>query len=50
MMISIGASILNNPSLQECLDQIPNQNLLFETDNSGIEIKAIYKNENRQST
>ncbi len=43
MMISIGASILNNPSLQECLDQIPNQNLLFETDNSDIEIKAIYQ-------
>jgi len=43
MMISIGSSILKNPSLQECLDQIPNQNLLFETDNSVIEIKAIYQ-------
>jgi len=43
MMISIGSSILKNPSLQECLDQIPNQNLLFETDNSEIEIKAIYQ-------
>jgi TatD DNase family protein len=43
MMISIGSSILKNPSLQECLDQIPNQHLLFETDNADIEIKAIYQ-------
>lgn len=43
MMISIGSSILKNSSLQQCLNQIPNQNLLFETDNADIEIKAIYQ-------
>ena len=43
MMISIGSSILNNTSLQDCLNHIPNQKLLFETDNADVEIKAIYQ-------
>ncbi len=41
--ISIGSSLLSNLSLQERFNEIPDNRLLFETDNSGLSIDLIYQ-------
>jgi TatD DNase family protein len=43
LMISIGAGILNNATLQEALLRIPNDQLFLETDDSEITILEVYK-------
>ncbi len=43
LMISIGAAILNNTTLQMALLKIPNDRLFLETDDSEITILEIYK-------
>lgn len=41
-IISIGASILSNAALQEVLTHIPLERLLLETDDSTVDLIAIY--------
>lgn len=41
-IISIGASILNNKALQDQLHQIPLSRMLLETDDSTVDLIAIY--------
>ena len=43
LMISIGHSILTNEKLQHSLKNIPNNQLLIETDNKMVDILDIYK-------
>lgn len=41
-IISIGAAILTNSNLRNCIDLIPIDRLLLETDNSQSELNTIY--------
>jgi Tat protein secretion system quality control protein TatD with DNase activity len=41
-IISIGAAILTNSKLRNCIDLIPIDRLLLETDNSQSELNTIY--------
>jgi TatD DNase family protein len=43
ILISFGKAILQEPLLAQALRIVPNEKLLFETDNSGISIENIYK-------
>jgi TatD DNase family protein len=43
MMISIGPSIFENAKLQTCVADIPEDRILFETDDSGVDIFTIYE-------
>lgn len=42
MMISLGAGIVNHPKRKEIVENIPEHQLLLETDDAEIEIKEIY--------
>jgi TatD DNase family protein len=42
-MISIGAALLSNSKLQECISKIPNDQLFLETDDKGVTISEIYQ-------
>ncbi len=43
MMISLGAGITNHPKREEMVANIPDRQLLLETDDAGIEIKHVYE-------
>ena len=43
VMISIGAAILSNSKLQECISKIPNDQLFLETDDKSVTISEIYQ-------
>lgn len=43
MMISLGAEIIHYPKQKEIVRNIPNNQLLLETDNVQIEIKQVYE-------
>jgi TatD DNase family protein len=43
IMVSIGAAILNNSTLQKSLNTIPNDQLFLETDESEVPISTIYE-------
>ncbi len=42
MMVSLGAAIINHPKRKEIIQNIPNNQLLLETDDLVIEIQSIY--------
>jgi TatD DNase family protein len=43
VMISIGAAVLTNLKLQECISKIPNDQLFLETDDKSVTISEIYQ-------
>lgn len=43
MVVSIGGDILTNLKLQKIIPQIPNENLLLETDDRSIPIEKVYE-------